>query len=89
MAELVALIGPPPLDFRKQRPLSSVFWDASGNWKEETPIPNRTVEDLAQSIKGEDKAGFLRWLRMALKWNPEDRPNALGLLYDEWLMKGL
>ncbi|RAL08329.1 putative protein kinase [Aspergillus homomorphus CBS 101889] len=74
MAELVALLGPPPPDFREQRPLSSAFWDDLGNWK---------------SIKGEDKEGFLRWLRMALQWNLEHRPTALGLLYDEWLMKGL
>ncbi|KAF7620965.1 hypothetical protein AFLA_006258 [Aspergillus flavus NRRL3357] len=34
MAELIALLGPPPPEFRKQRHLSSAFWDESGNWKE-------------------------------------------------------
>ncbi|KAE8310447.1 kinase-like domain-containing protein [Aspergillus transmontanensis] len=62
IAELIALLGPPPPQSRKQRHLSSAFWD---------------------------KEGFLRWLRMALRWNPEDRPTALELLYDEWLMEGL
>lgn len=33
--------------------------------------------------------GFLRFLRRALKWIPEDRPTAEELLSDEWLMKGL
>ncbi|KAJ5558020.1 kinase domain protein [Penicillium sp. DV-2018c] len=89
MAELIALLGPPPPEFREQRHLSSVFWDESGNWKDLAPIPDITLESMAKNVKGEDKEGFLRWLRMALQWNPEDRPTALELLYDEWLMKGL
>ncbi|GMF80974.1 unnamed protein product [Aspergillus oryzae] len=89
MAELIALLGPPPPEFRKQRHLSSAFWDESGNWKEVAPIPDVTLKSLAERVKGEDKEGFLRWLRMALQWSPEDRPTALELLYDEWLMKGL
>lgn len=89
MAELIALLGRPPPEFREQRPLSSVFWDESGNWKDVAPIPDITLESLAEKVEGDDKEGFLRWLRMALQWNPEDRPTALELLYDEWLMKGL
>lgn len=80
MAELIALLGPPPPEFRKQRHLSSAFWDESGNWKEVAPIPDVTLESLAERVKGEDKERFLRWLRMALQWNPEDRPTALGLI---------
>ena len=89
MAELVAMLGPPPPEFREQRQLSSVFWDELGNWKDLGPIPDISLESLAETIKGEDKEGFLRWLRRALQWNPEDRATALELLYDEWMMKGL
>ncbi|KAH1722133.1 hypothetical protein KXX60_008495 [Aspergillus fumigatus] len=89
MAELVALLDPPSPRFREQRHLSSVFWDESGNWKGVVPIPDMTLESLAEKVEGKDKEGFLRWLRMALQWNPEDRPTALELLYDEWLMNGL
>lgn len=89
MAEPVALLGPPPSEFRKQRHLRSAFLDESGKRKEVAPIQDITLEGLAEDVQGEDKEGFLRWLRMALKWNPEDRATALELLYDEWLMKGL
>ncbi|KAJ9483762.1 hypothetical protein VN97_g9629 [Penicillium thymicola] len=89
LVELVALIGSPPPEFCEHRHLSSVFWDELGNWKDLAPIPHTSLETLAANIKGEDKTGFLHWLRMALQWNPEDRPTALDLLYDEWLMKGL
>ncbi|KAE8369968.1 U4/U6 small nuclear ribonucleo protein PRP4 [Aspergillus caelatus] len=89
LAELVALLGSPPPEFRQRSHLSSVFWDNAGDWKGLTPIPDKTLEGLAVNIKGEDKEGFLRWLRRALQWNPDDRPTALELLYDEWMMKGL
>ena len=89
MAELVALLGPPPPEFHKQRHLGSVYWDEESNWKDAAPIPDITLEVLAENIRGKDKEGFLRWLRMALQWNPEDRPTALELLYDDWMMEGL
>ncbi|KAE8151468.1 U4/U6 small nuclear ribonucleo protein PRP4 [Aspergillus avenaceus] len=89
IAELVALLGPPPPEFFKKNHLGWVFWDESGKWKDLAPIPGRTLEQLATRIQGEDVEGFLRWLRLALQWNPEDRPTAMELLTDPWLMKGL
>ncbi|KAJ5101549.1 protein kinase [Penicillium alfredii] len=67
----------------------SAFWDKSGNWKGVPPIPDITLESLTEKVQREDNEGVLRWLRMALQWNLEDRPTALELLYDEWLMKEL
>ncbi|OGM43262.1 hypothetical protein ABOM_008629 [Aspergillus bombycis] len=89
LAELVALLGSPPPAFYQRSHLSAVFWDNAGKWKGLAPIPDKTLEGLAINIRGEDKEGFLRWLRRALQWNPNDRPAALELLYDEWMMKGL
>ncbi|RAL11980.1 U4/U6 small nuclear ribonucleoprotein PRP4 [Aspergillus homomorphus CBS 101889] len=83
IAQLVALLGNPSPEFLKKTPMSWVFWDDSGNWKNLVPIPNeRTLEKLAADIQGEDVEGFLRWLLLALQWNPEDRPTALELLMD-------
>ncbi|RLL97423.1 hypothetical protein CFD26_104691 [Aspergillus turcosus] len=89
LAELVALLGPPPPEFLECHHLSSVLWENSGKWKNLAPIPGKTLESLATNIRGEDKEEFLRWLRLALQWNPADRPTPLDLLYDEWMMKGL
>ncbi|KAL7658185.1 hypothetical protein ACMYSQ_004321 [Aspergillus niger] len=89
IAELVALLGPPSPEFLKKANMSWVFWDESGNWKNLVPIPDRSFEKLAADIQGEDVEGFLKWLRLALQWNPEDRPTAVELLMDPWLIKGL
>ncbi|RAL00799.1 kinase-like protein [Aspergillus ibericus CBS 121593] len=89
VAEMIALLGPPPPEFRERCKLAYVFWDEQGNWKELAPIPDISLESLGADIKGKDKEGFFRWLRAALQWNAEDRPSATDLLFDEWLMEGL
>lgn len=81
MAELIALLGPPPPKFREQRQLSSAFWDKSGNWKDVAPIPDITLESLGEEVEGEDKEGFLRWLRMdGLAVEPRGQAYGFGTL---------
>ncbi|PYH93055.1 kinase-like protein [Aspergillus ellipticus CBS 707.79] len=89
LAAMVAILGPLPIDFIRRSRVGSVFWDDLGNWKDLAPVPSITLEERAADIQGQDKDGFLRFLRRALKWAPEDRPTARELLFDEWLMKGL
>ncbi|PWY95974.1 kinase domain protein [Aspergillus sclerotioniger CBS 115572] len=89
VAEMIALLGPPPAEFRERCKLAYVFWDEQGNWKDLAPIPDISLESLGADIRGKDKEGFFRWLRAALQWNAEDRPSATDLLFDEWLMEGL
>lgn len=86
IAELVALLGPPSLEFQKKMPLGSIFWDEEGQWTGQVPIPDRSLEELASGeISGEDLNGFLQWMRKALQWDPTDRPTALGLMRHEWM----
>ncbi|EDN07679.1 predicted protein [Histoplasma mississippiense (nom. inval.)] len=47
-----------------------------GKWKNLTPIPDITLESLAIDVQGEDKEGFLSFLRKILRWVPEERPTA-------------
>ncbi|PYH89630.1 U4/U6 small nuclear ribonucleo protein PRP4 [Aspergillus ellipticus CBS 707.79] len=91
IAELVALLGQPSPEFIKTTNMSWVFWDEDGNWKDLVPIPDRSLEKLASDagIEGGDVEGFLGWMRLALKWDPEDRPTAVELLMDPWLLRGL
>ncbi|KAJ5587346.1 CMGC protein kinase [Penicillium hispanicum] len=89
LAEMVALLGPPPKEFVNGSKVGHVFWDENGDWKNLAPVPDISVESLGANIKGEDKAGFFRFLRKALRWLPEERPTAYEILRDEWLMEGL
>ncbi|KAI1920683.1 hypothetical protein LOZ12_005618 [Ophidiomyces ophidiicola] len=89
IAEMIAIMGPPPKIFLEQSKMGRIWWDEQGKWKGPAPIPTHSLEELADKIKGEDKEGFLRFLRRILKWLPEERPKANEILYDPWLMKGL
>ncbi|KAK2776347.1 hypothetical protein FQN52_003490, partial [Onygenales sp. PD_12] len=89
MAEISALIGPPPAAFLKRSPMCKALWEDDGTWRNVVPIPDISLEQLAADITGEDTEGFLRFFRRMLRWLPEERPTCEELVYDPWLMKGL
>ncbi|KAI2036432.1 hypothetical protein LOZ05_000670 [Ophidiomyces ophidiicola] len=88
LAQLIAAIGPPPRKFlEKNRERMADFWNEKGEWLGLAPIPyGRTMESLESRL--EDKSGFLRFIRRALTWLPEDRATAKELLQDPWLGGG-
>ncbi|KAL4780272.1 kinase-like domain-containing protein [Aspergillus varians] len=88
IAQLIAALGPPPDKFLERNPERRAdFWDEKGEWLGLAPIPYaRTMEALETKL--EDKSGFLRFIRRALTWLPEDRPSAQELLQDPWLECG-
>ncbi|KAK2737832.1 hypothetical protein FQN57_007390 [Myotisia sp. PD_48] len=89
LAEMIAIMGPPPIEFLRRSEASSLFWDKDGKWGDYAPIPDISLESLAEKLEGENKEGFLSFLRTILKWLPEERPTAEELVYHPWLMEGL
>ncbi|PYH84515.1 U4/U6 small nuclear ribonucleo protein PRP4 [Aspergillus uvarum CBS 121591] len=89
VAELVALLGHPPREFTRRGTHGHIFWDENGSWTDLVTIPDRSLEQAAADIEGEDPEDFLPWLRRALQWDPKDRPTIWDLFMDPWLMKGM
>ncbi|GKZ65680.1 hypothetical protein AnigIFM50267_009452 [Aspergillus niger] len=85
LAQIIAALGPPPLDFlRRNQERASVFWGSDSKWLGLAPIPHdRTMERLESRLS--DKSGFLRFMRKTLTWLPEERATAKELLQDPWL----
>ncbi|KAB8270700.1 kinase-like protein [Aspergillus minisclerotigenes] len=85
LAQLIAALGPPPPEFlARNMERRADFWDEQGNWLGLAPIPDlRTMEALETRLQ--DKSGFLRFIRRALTWLPEERATAKELLQDPWL----
>ncbi|OAX77588.1 hypothetical protein ACJ72_08111 [Emergomyces africanus] len=79
---LLPLRDPRPKEFIKKSDVCHIFWDE--NVEGHLPHPgHRTLESLAKDIKGDDKDGFLTFLRKILCWQLEERPTAGELVYDE------
>ncbi|KZF26273.1 kinase-like protein [Xylona heveae TC161] len=87
LAEMMAMIGPPPLSFLRRRDQSCRYWDHSGNWKGPVEVPDLTLEDSEEYLEGENMETFLRFMQKMLRWDPRDRQSARELLTDPWLTK--
>ncbi|KAK2768826.1 hypothetical protein FQN54_000686 [Arachnomyces sp. PD_36] len=79
LAEMTALLGPPPPNFLKRNEKSLEFWDESGNWRDQT-------EESEGILEGENKELFMKFMRKMLRWVPEERASAAELLEDEWMI---
>ncbi|KAF2018044.1 kinase-like protein [Aaosphaeria arxii CBS 175.79] len=89
LAEVIGLLGPPPLDLLKKGTCSHLYFDEDGNWIAGIPIPELSLEKSEENYQGEVKEEFLRFMRKMLQWRPEDRKTAKELLEDSWLQSPL
>ncbi|KAI1913030.1 hypothetical protein LOZ61_003007 [Ophidiomyces ophidiicola] len=89
MAQVMALLGPPPKAFLDRSETAYQCFDAGGNWKAGAyvKIPEVSLEQLETRLVGRDKEKglFLGFIRSILTWLPEKRKTANELLQDPWL----
>ncbi|KAK3382527.1 kinase-like protein [Lasiosphaeria ovina] len=90
LADMVALLGPPPKDFLQKSRACEKYWDKEGKWHHATvKVPTgRTMESLQSVLKGNDAVLFLNFIRKVLCWLPEQRPSAADLLKIPWVQAG-
>ncbi|KAK5674942.1 hypothetical protein LTS10_012354 [Elasticomyces elasticus] len=90
LAHMVALLGPPPLDFLERSEYCWKYWNRDGTWKGAVPIPvDCTLESTEERLEGDEKQLFLTWIRKMLQWKPEDRADWNGVYFDHWLCADL
>ncbi|KAG5993079.1 hypothetical protein E4U52_002294 [Claviceps spartinae] len=88
LAEIIALLGPPPPSLLAQANLRSKFFSDEGEFCAGICIPeSRPLEQRESVLEGEDRACFLRFMRKMLQWDPEKRSSAKELAEDEWILK--
>ncbi|GAB1194053.1 hypothetical protein APSETT444_003292 [Aspergillus pseudonomiae] len=85
LAEMMAMLGPPPLNFLRRSPQSQKYWDSMGQWKAIVEVPPYSLEDSEEYLEGENKKMFMQFIRKMLRWDPEERHSARELLSDPWL----
>ncbi|KAL4891318.1 kinase-like domain-containing protein [Aspergillus ambiguus] len=85
LAEMIAMLGPPPAKFLRNSSLSQKYWDISGRWKASEEIPQISLEDSEEYLEGANKRMFMQFIRKMLRWDPDERQSARELLTDPWL----
>ncbi|KAL5356942.1 kinase-like domain-containing protein [Aspergillus floccosus] len=85
IAEMVAYLGTPPLEFQRRSIRSPLVFTDDGNWKGDPPLPPIALEGCEAKLQGSLKVAFLRFLRSILTWVPDERKSARELLQDPWL----
>ncbi|KAJ5709488.1 hypothetical protein N7493_010822 [Penicillium malachiteum] len=86
LAEVMGLLGPPPLDMLQQGKRSHEFFTSDGKWKQDVEIPTGvSLEQSEEFLDGTHKEMFMAFMRGMLQWRPEDRKTAKELLQDPWL----
>ncbi|CAG8233561.1 unnamed protein product [Penicillium salamii] len=86
IAEMIAVLGPPPGDMLQSNDYATKFFDSEGNWRGMAPIPSTTLEQREEFLQGAQQQLFLAFMRRMLQWRPEDRSSARELLADQWLL---
>lgn len=64
-----------------------MYFDGQGDRVSRTPLPQTSFEDFVNTIPGEEKDMFLRFIRNILIWDPEARATTDEIIKDEWLMR--
>ncbi|KAL9017013.1 MAG: hypothetical protein Q9185_005662 [Variospora sp. 1 TL-2023] len=86
LADMTALMGPPPPELLKVGKRTAEFFDKDGGWIAEVPVPARTsLKESEENLEGSNKEAFLQFIRKMVQWCPEDRQTASQLLEDDWL----
>ncbi|PGH32207.1 hypothetical protein GX50_04991 [[Emmonsia] crescens] len=85
LAEMGALLGPPPNEFLRRSEYAPEFFDDQGTWKGAIYISAISLEMLERNLSGSNKELFIQFVRKVLQWTPEARQSAKELLDDPWL----
>ncbi|EPE29262.1 Protein kinase-like (PK-like) [Glarea lozoyensis ATCC 20868] len=73
LAEVISMLGPPPLDLLERGTRTAEFFDKEGKWISEMPVPQGTsLEESEIRLQGRNKEVFLDLMRGMLQWRPED-----------------
>ena len=85
LAEMCAILGPPPLDYLQRTELSWEYFEKDGTWKALATISDKSLESSERRLSRDSKTAFLSFVRRMLQWRPENRSTAKQLLEDPWL----
>ncbi|RKL46447.1 hypothetical protein BFJ70_g2936 [Fusarium oxysporum] len=86
LGQIIASIGPPPVNLLSRGQRTPIFYKPDGELKDPDRIPcDFNFENTINCMSGEEKLRFIQSIRRMVKWSPEERSTARELLEDPWL----
>ncbi|KAF5871340.1 putative protein kinase domain-containing protein [Botrytis fragariae] len=86
LAEIIGMLGPPPMDFLERGIRTPEFFDKQGDWIAEMTIARDVeLEKMEVRLQGRNKEIFLNMMSGMLQWRPEDRKSSRQLADDPWI----
>ncbi|EME41198.1 hypothetical protein DOTSEDRAFT_73580 [Dothistroma septosporum NZE10] len=89
LAEMIALLGPPPLELLAKGSASTNFFTEQGTLQTAFPsLDAIPLQDRETSLIGsDDRQLFLNFMSKMLQWEPSNRHSARALAEDEWIRR--
>ncbi|KAJ5930002.1 hypothetical protein N7466_005495 [Penicillium verhagenii] len=86
LANVISVLGFPPLDFVKRGRRSHEFFHQNGLWRAKDFRPkSRPWDKRDLKLQGYENELFLDFMRCMLRWRPEDRMTAAKLSEHPWI----
>ncbi|KAG8765913.1 hypothetical protein FRC12_007194, partial [Ceratobasidium sp. 428] len=87
LAQMIALLGPPPMDLLSRGEKTSEYFNPDGSFKYPELIPRgRSLEGSVTVFENnKDRELFFKFARRMIQWLPESRSTCRELLEDPWL----
>ncbi|RMZ75253.1 hypothetical protein DV738_g5582, partial [Chaetothyriales sp. CBS 135597] len=89
LSEMVAYLGPPPLDFLQRSDTSWKYFDRqSGKLLtgfDDLSNKLSSLDALEDRLEGQNRELFLDFVRSMLQWDPQERWTARELIFHPWL----
>ncbi|CAK7198873.1 hypothetical protein SEUCBS139899_001540 [Sporothrix eucalyptigena] len=86
IAEIMALLGPPPAEHVRDGRESHRFFMESSDVQKDIALPApKSLQEREISLEGEDQRKFLAMMDRMLQWDPAKRASAKELAEDDWI----
>ncbi|KAK0610781.1 kinase-like domain-containing protein [Immersiella caudata] len=86
LAEIIALLGPPPQSLLELGKSSHKFFTDTAEFRQDMPVPDTvSLKEREASLDGEAKEKFLIMMGKMLQWEAAKRSSAKTLAEEEWL----
>ncbi|KAF3353745.1 hypothetical protein VdG1_08051 [Verticillium dahliae VDG1] len=91
LAEIIALLGPPPKTLLQMGRSSHKFFTETGNLHgaDSGLLAGSSLEERETSLEGDSQKRFLAMMRKMLQWEPSKRSSAKALAEDEWIVDNI